>query len=302
LFLSLFVLGPGAGVLVGFVGVVALTQVRARVGVRRDYESLYSLGLAFAAFSAAEAVHGSGFLSAFAAGLTVAALDVELCDCFLEYGEVTAEMLLLLTFVLFGTSLIWTGLGGLSLATAAFAVFAILVRPPVYLLSLLGSGLDKRSKLLISWFGGRGLSSLLLVLLAVFAALPGSERIFSACCTVVLLSVVVHGGSPMALAWSTRRKAGALPAAAPAGDLGGDLAPTSEALVPRSGQLVTLDELRALRDAGEPVVLADVRTERTYSPSALKALGAVRLDPEAAVREARTLGLPLGAWVIPYCT
>ena len=78
-------------------------------GVRRDYESLYSLGVAFAAFAAAEAVHGSGFLAAFAAGLTIAALDVELCDCFLEYGETTAEMALLFTFVLFGSSLIWSG-------------------------------------------------------------------------------------------------------------------------------------------------------------------------------------------------
>ena len=45
-------------------------------------------------FAAAEAVHGSGYLAAFAAGLTIAALDVELCDCFLEYGQTTAEMTL----------------------------------------------------------------------------------------------------------------------------------------------------------------------------------------------------------------
>jgi len=72
--------------------------------VRRDYESLYSLGIAFTAFAAAETVHGSGFLAAFAAGMTIAALDVELCDCFVEYGAVTAEMLLLFTFVLLGSS------------------------------------------------------------------------------------------------------------------------------------------------------------------------------------------------------
>src|SRR5581483_2721248 len=57
--LELFLLGPGAG---------------------RDYESLYSLGVAFAAYAAAESVHGSGFLAAFCAGVTIAALDVELCD------------------------------------------------------------------------------------------------------------------------------------------------------------------------------------------------------------------------------
>ena len=53
-------------------------------------------------------MHGSGFLAAFAEGLTIAALDVELA-MFLEYGGVTAEMLLLFTFVLFGNSIIWTG-------------------------------------------------------------------------------------------------------------------------------------------------------------------------------------------------
>ena len=87
--------------------------------MRRDYESIYSLGLAFAAYAAAESVHGSGFIAAFAAGLTISALDVELCDCFLEYGETTAEMALLFTFVLFGTSIIWSGVSAASMTTIA---------------------------------------------------------------------------------------------------------------------------------------------------------------------------------------
>ena len=101
----------GAGVLAGLVGITLLDRVRKKFGVRRDYESLYALGVAFTAFAAAEAAGGSGFLAAFAAGITIAALDVELCDCFLDYGEATAEMFLLLTFVAFGASLIWTGFG-----------------------------------------------------------------------------------------------------------------------------------------------------------------------------------------------
>ncbi len=304
--LSLFVLGPAAGVLVAIVGIFALGQVRRRFGVRRDYESLYSLGIAFAAYAAAEAVHGSGFLAAFAAGLTVAALDVELCDCFLEYGEVTAEMLLLLTFVLFGTSLIWSGLARLGFATAAFAVLAVVVRVPVYLLSLAGSGIDRRSAALISWFGGRGLSSLLLVLLAVFAGLPGSEEIFRICCAVVLLSVVVHGGSPMILAWSARRRAKAANGESEAKETteapGAGAVDAAGAPAPASGETITLDELGALREAHAPVVIADVRTERTYEPSDLTAGGAVRLDPEAAARDARALDLPRDAWVVAYCT
>src|SRR6185503_5282623 len=178
LFLSLFVLGIGAGVAVGLLSVAALDLVRRQVGVRRDYESLYSLGVAFTAYAAAEAVHGSGFLAAFAAGITIAALDVELCDCFVEYGGVTAEMLLLFTFVIFGSSLIWTGFQGLNMHTVIFAAFAILIRVPVYLISLIGSGMDMRGRMVIAWYGPSGLSSLLLILLPVFAGIPGSDHLF----------------------------------------------------------------------------------------------------------------------------
>jgi NhaP-type Na+/H+ or K+/H+ antiporter len=205
--LDLFVLGPGAGVAVGLLAVATLDLIRRRLGVRRDYESMYSLGVAFTAYAAAEAVHGSGFLAAFTAGITIAALDVELCDCFIDYGGATAEMALLFTFVLFGASLIWSGLTVLSWSTLAFAVVVLLVRPPVFLLSLSGSRVDREESVLIAWFGPRGLSSLLLVLLPVFAGLPGSEHLFAICCLVVLLSVIVHGGSPMLLGRRARRRA-----------------------------------------------------------------------------------------------
>jgi len=205
--LNLFLLGPGAGILIGLIGVAALDLIRKRLGVRRDYESLYSLGVAFTAFAAAEAVHGSGFLAAFAAGMTIAALDVELCDCFVEYGGVTAEMLLLFTFVLLGSSLIWTGFTVINGPVLLFTAIALLIRTPVYLLSLLGSGVDMRGQLLIAWFGPRGLSSLLLILLPVFAGLPGSSQLFEVCSLVVLASVVLHGGSPMLLARAARRRA-----------------------------------------------------------------------------------------------
>jgi NhaP-type Na+/H+ or K+/H+ antiporter len=205
--LDLFVLGPGAGIFVGLLGVAALDLIRRRIGVRRDYESLYSLGVAFTAFAAAEAVHGSGFLAAFAAGMTIAALDVELCDCFIEYGGVTAEMLLLFTFVLLGGYVIWTGFTVINGATLLFTAIAVLIRTPVYLLSLIRSTVDMRGRLLIAWFGPRGLSSLLLVLLPVFAGLPGGERLFAICSLVVLVSVVLHGGAPMLLAQAARKRA-----------------------------------------------------------------------------------------------
>jgi NhaP-type Na+/H+ or K+/H+ antiporter len=205
--LDFFLLGPGAGVAVGLFGLSALDMIRRKVGVRRDYESLYSLGIAFTAYAAAEAVHGSGFLAAFAAGLTIAALDVELCDCFLEYGQTTAEMALLFAFVLFGSSLIWSGFAVLSLPTIFFAIAVVLIRPIAFFASLAGTRLDYRSRVIIAWFGPRGLSSLLLILLPVFAGAMGSQELFFICCLVVILSVAVHGGSLMFLKRDAARAA-----------------------------------------------------------------------------------------------
>jgi NhaP-type Na+/H+ or K+/H+ antiporter len=341
--LDLFVLGPGAGVAVGLLSVATLDLIRRRLGVRRDYESLYSLGVAFTAYAAAEAVHGSGFLAAFTAGITIAALDVELCDCFIDYGGATAEMALLFTFVLFGASLIWSGFTVVSWSTLAFAVVVLLVRPPVFLLSLAGSRVERGECFLIAWFGPRGLSSLLLVLLPVFAGLPGSEHLFAICCLVVLLSIVVISGSPMLLGGSSRRRAlheetppadvamqQPLPAVSAALDPINDAhtAASTPANVSSSwdpevsastinsielspgddghasafpAESLTIAQLRRLWYTGVPIVILDVRTDRTYNPSSTQAHRAVRLPPDHVAARASELNLPRGAWLVAYC-
>ena len=337
--LNLFILGPGAGILVGLLGVAALDLIRKRLGVRRDYESLYSLGIAFAAFAAAEAVHGSGFLAAFAAGMTIAALDVELCDCFVEYGAVTAEMFLLLTFVLLGGSLIWTGFTVVSGPTLLFTAIALLIRTPVYLASLVGSEVDTRGRLLIAWFGPRGLSSLLLVLLPVFAGVPGSDRWFSICSLVVLASVVLHGGSPMLLAGLARRRASRAktlaasdePASPPSSianrvvdqsTVGDHESTACEEACPLAtavdstaanqisgdgdqlavdSQSISIDQLRRLWSLKEPVTILDVRTDRSLVETDQQAKDAVRMPPDHVVERAKEFGLRPETWLIAYC-
>lgn len=297
---GLFILGPGAGIAIGLVGVAALDLIRKRIGVRRDYESLYSLGVAFSAFAAAEAVHGSGFLAAFAAGLTIAVLDVELCDCFIEYGGVTAEMLLLFTFVIFGSSLIWTGFSGLDARTVIFAMFAILVRVPVYLISMIGSDVDRRGRLLIAWYGPSGLSSLLLILLPIFAGVPGSDSLFRICALIVLISVVVHGSTPILFARLLAEHERNQP---PAPEPEPRPLPVIELVQPAGAgtQSITLEELDRLQKSGDQVILLDVRTERSRDTSDSQAEGSIRMVPENVVAQARELGLPKEAWLVAYC-
>ena len=293
---GLFLLGPGLGALVGFVAITLLEQVRKRVGVRRDYESLYALGVAFTAYAAAESVGGSGFLAAFAAGAVIARLDVELCDCFLDYGQATAEMFLLFTFVAFGAWLIWSGFGVADGRTLLFALLALAMRTVVLLPALAGEGVQPRNRRIIAWFGGpRGLSSLLLILLPVFAGVEGSDRLFAITCLVVLLSVVIHG---TAIAVYLRKTEGPIPDTLDVSDGKPIKAPDPAAKVP---ERITLAEMGELQKAGEPLVVADVRTERAWRSDNLRAKGAVRLPPDDAVRRARELGLDHHGTVVLYC-
>jgi NhaP-type Na+/H+ or K+/H+ antiporter len=289
---DLLLLGPAAGVAVGVAGLATLDLVRRRIGVRRDYESLYSLGIAFAAYAGAESVGGSGFLAAFAAGLTIAAFDVELCDCFREYGETTAELALLLTFILLGSSLIWAGLPSTSARELGFAVLVLLGRPAVYVLALLGTRITWRERMWIAWYGPRGLSTLLLVLLAVFIGVPGSPELFRIACLVVLLSVVIHGG---ALMWMGQGEAAGATSEP-------EDAPDPEPSAVRDRVRVSMEELHALQELDPPPIVADVRSAAAWDESAIQAAGAVRLAPDRPAETARSLQLPADRWIVLYCT
>lgn len=306
--MNILILSPAAGVLIGLAAVGMLELVRKRLGVRRDYESIYSLGVAFAAYAAAEAVHGSGFLAAFAAGLTISAVDVELCDCFLEYGETTAEMALMFTFVLFGISVIWTGLGLVGTVTILYVIAVFAARPIAFIPALLPARLSWTNRLLISWFGPRALSSLLLVLLPVFAGLPHSEYLLTICCLVVLISVLVHGLSPSFLI-----KAPATPE--PVADepvqpaAAANEPPEYCALFGDEGRdtklndpdYITLDAVKTLQSSSAQIAIVDARTERTFEDSGDRIPGAIRVSPHQSIRSAAQLAIPKNAVLAVLC-
>lgn len=277
--IHVLLLSPLIGVLVAWVSIRTLEHIRRKVGViRRDYESLYSLGVAFMTFALAEAVHGSGFLAAFAAGITIAAIDVELCDCFLEYGETTAEMALLFTFVLFGTSIIWTGFSAVTPPLAIFTALVFLARPLAFIPALLPAKTSWRNRALIAWFGPRGLSSLLLVLLAVFANTPGATTLVSICSLVVLCSVILHGFTPGLLLRKDESKDGQTP-----------VGESNHRDTETEPEYITIEEYKEALKRGEPVVVLDARTERSRDLDDLMPEGSVRINPDSAVADARRL-------------
>lgn len=278
LLLRMLVIGPLTGLVLALVAIGALEKVRRRIGVRRDYESLYSIGICLTSYAAAEALHTSGFLAAFAAGIAVSAQDVDLCDCFQEYGETTAEMLLMFTFVLLGASLIWSGFALASVMLLAFVVVALFARPFSLYLTLAPMKMEAVSRRIIAWFGPRGLSTLLLALLPAFEGLPGSAMLFQVASVIVVASVVIHGASIMAFR--------------------GQPQPSVVTDVPAGW---TPEQLKAAL-AREKVRLIDVRSAKSYGESSLDLLGAYRIDPERPVETLFDLGLDKAASLALFCT
>ena len=203
---KLLLLGPAIGFAVGGLGSWVMGRVDSYWGIRREYQAVYGLGLVLAAYAASTASGGDGFLGAFAAGLAVVLLNQKLCDCFLEYGEVTSEMSMLLAFVLFGavlSSILGTVAVGATLLTAGLVIFVI--RPSVLGLLLLRSRMSWEANAFVSWFGPRGLNSLLLVLLEVQADVDSSVLLLTTVGLVVLASVTIHSATAAPFtAWYAR--------------------------------------------------------------------------------------------------
>jgi NhaP-type Na+/H+ or K+/H+ antiporter len=296
---ELFLLGPLAGAVVGAVGSWAVGRVDRRTPIRREYQALYGVGLVFAAFVAGDAVGGSGFLAAFVAGLAVVLLNQELCACFVEYGEVTAEMAMLLAFVLFGAALS-TAVDLVALGpTLLFTALVIgVARPLAVWLVLHRTAVSGSALAFIGWFGPRGLNSLLLALLVLHHDVPGGERLLAVTGVVVVVSVVVHGVTATPLSgWYARTVA--------ARSLAEERESTAGGLVrrgPAGGDVprLTPAELAARLAGPDPPLVLDVRTRSHAAADGVRIPGSVRVLPDRVAEWAATA--PPGRAVVTYCT
>jgi len=204
-------------------------------------------------------------------------------------------------------------------ATLLFVVAVFAARPIAFIPALLPAKLSWMDRLLIAWFGPRALSSLLLVLLPVFAGLPQADHLFTICCLVVLFSVLLHGLSPSLLikpaaklkppdglaparASETDVKAALQPAAPQQCSIGPDACPMDLSVPsPSDPEYISLAEVKTLQERPDQVIIIDARSERTYNESDQEIPGAIRLHPDEATRTAGQLGIPKGPVLAVLC-
>ena len=280
---ELLIVGPVAGAVVGLGGAWLMSAVDARYPVRREWQALYGIGLVLAAFAAGETLGEDGFLAAFAAGAAVGLSSRTLCDCFLEFGEVLAELLMLMSFVLFG-AVLSSELGAVELADALLlaALAVILIRPLSVgaALRLRHTHLSREGRAFIAWFGPRGLNYLLLALLVVEHGVAEGREVFGIVGVVVLVSVAVHGATatPLSSWYARRARATTLPEereSTLAGAFGGRVGTT-----PEEAPRITAAELADLLASSDPPLVVDVRSRSGYARDPNRIPGAVSVRPD----------------------
>ena len=297
LFLVRLVLGPLAGIVIGVAAILLMRWVRSRTEIRREYRALYGIGVLLAAYSVGTELGSSGFLAVFAAGMATALVDYDICDCFLEYGETTSEMLMLLAFLFFG-AVLSNMIGTVALLPAlVFTLIVLAVARPIAIgIVLRGANVSRQARLFIGWFGPRGLTSLLFGLLLASMAVPGAEQILAVAGVVVIVSVVLHGVSagPLAAWYVEAVLKETLPEERASSTAG--LYALKPSDVPRIAPETLAGRLKNL----EPPILLDVRSRSSYEHDDMQITGSVRVVPDHVAEWAKDL--PRNREIITYCT
>ncbi len=293
----LLVIGPLVGLGIGGVGGWLMAKADNYYGIRREYQALYGIALVLAAYAAADAVGGDGFLAAFAAGLAITIFNIDLCTCFLEYGEVTAEMTMLFSFVLFG-AVLSTMIDMVSIGLALLFAFIVLfiARPISFSLVLHRAMASHTARLFIAWFGPRGLNSLLLVLLVVQQDVPNAEWMMAVVGVVVIVSVVAHGmtATPLGTWYGKQVNEHTLEE---------ERTSTAAGLFqhsPTGDHKMTPDELANLLNSENPPIILDVRSRSQFAEDPRQIHGSIRVLPDQISEWIRAN--PTDRQILAYCT
>jgi len=195
-------LGPLAGVAIGYAGARLIDMAAERGWATTAFQGIGILALSVLAYVLAEIIGGNGFISAFVAGIVFGNSIRHPCTFLFEFMETEGQLLMLITFLVFGAALLPEGLAHFDVTFVIFAVLSLtVIRMIPIALSLLGSGIRFPTYLFLGWFGPRGLASILFVLLILEEAeIPHRDEIFAVTVITVALSVILHGISAAPLA------------------------------------------------------------------------------------------------------
>ena len=193
----------GAGVVLGIaLPVAAWLLYRApHLGTVKSMRPLGHVAIAVILFGACQLTSANPFLAAFAAGSTIATLEIDATDAFRHTGERLSELLqgaaLLAFATLFGPGLFSTA-GALGFL---FAALVIVVSRPVPVFGVLvGTRLSIRQRLSVAWFGPKGFASVAYAAIVAFSHMDDAEKVVALTAVTVLVSALAHSSTDLLVA------------------------------------------------------------------------------------------------------
>ena len=194
----------GIGTLVGlslaYIGAKLLYWSAKKKWLSEIWVQLTVGAIALTSFGLAQTLHGSGYIAAFTGGLLFGHLASRHTHKLVLTTESLAELLAMLTWILFGAAVVGQVLGLFSINMMVYALISLtLIRMiPIYL-SFIGTSVPARHRWFMGWFGPRGLASIVFTIIVLDAELPGGRFIALTVACTVILSLVLHGITARAL-------------------------------------------------------------------------------------------------------
>ncbi len=190
------------GTIIGIVGGRAMVLVLNRLGLAQGLHAPFVATSALVIFALAQALHGSGFLAAYLAGMVVGNRPTRAHNAVVVFLDATTWLAQIVMFVLLGLLASPQELLRMSFAALVVSLaLALLARPLAVVLLLAPFRFAWREKVFISWVGLRGAVGIFLGSIPLLVGLPNAQVYFNIAFVVVLTSLLVQGWS---IAWAAR--------------------------------------------------------------------------------------------------
>ncbi|MFI8104932.1 cation:proton antiporter [Streptomyces sp. NPDC086023] len=180
--------------------VAALARLRL-LGAEPKLQPLLPLATGVILYGLCHLTHANPYLAAFSAGAVLASVSPEAKAVFEPLGEAVAELAKFAALLVFGALLTPRLFGDLPVGGYAAVILAIvLIRPASLLLSLLGTRISRREKLVAAWFGPKGFASVVYGLLVLQAGIPQGESAYTLIAVCIAFSIVAHSSTDVPIA------------------------------------------------------------------------------------------------------
>ena len=182
------------GCIIGLAGGQVIALVLNRLVLAQGLHAPFVAVSALVVFAFANAVHTSGFLAVYLAGLVVGNKQTRAHNSVVVFLDAVTWLAQIVMFVLLGL-LAWPHRLAYSLfgAVAIALVLMLVARPVAVLLCLWPFKFHWNEKIFISWVGLRGAVGIFLASIPMLVGLPGAYLYFDVAFVVVLSSLLVQG-------------------------------------------------------------------------------------------------------------